>query len=235
MALIYMRTAASPRCSQSEPLFTRAFYIHKGWQPDSYCLLRTMRALAWLVTSNLACLQCTLLCRWQHHASEIQHLFATGSLSDVSWVKSVVWRSDAIPQVSLDDIKPTLSINKDTLHIIMSSYVYAFVEPKTQITQYQIHQNLTLKLYTFICIDTCTINFICMTLWTAIVGKLLSLTNTQLVGKGRKMSNLQLAKVGKHRETTESSKVSWIPTFSTVGKSRNFWHLCFILRPFTMW
>jgi hypothetical protein len=38
MALIPVWTAASPGGSQSEPLFTRAFYIDKGGQPGSYCL-----------------------------------------------------------------------------------------------------------------------------------------------------------------------------------------------------
>jgi hypothetical protein len=37
-----------------------------------------------------------------HHASEVQQPFSTWFLSDVSWVKSTVWRNDAIPQVSLD-------------------------------------------------------------------------------------------------------------------------------------
>jgi hypothetical protein len=41
MDLILMRTAASPGGSQSEPLFTRAFYVDKGEQTGSYCLSRT--------------------------------------------------------------------------------------------------------------------------------------------------------------------------------------------------
>jgi hypothetical protein len=53
------------------------------------------RALTWLVTSNLASKNNTLslstqLCRRGHHASEVQHLFLTRSLSEVSWGKVTV-------------------------------------------------------------------------------------------------------------------------------------------------
>jgi hypothetical protein len=56
------------------------------------------RALAWLVTSNLASKYnalslSTLLCRRRHHAREVQQLFSTRSLSDISWGKvRIVWR-----------------------------------------------------------------------------------------------------------------------------------------------
>jgi hypothetical protein len=43
-----MQTSASPGGSQSEPLFTRTFWIDKGGQPGSYCLSRTTSACWWL-------------------------------------------------------------------------------------------------------------------------------------------------------------------------------------------
>jgi hypothetical protein len=42
----------------------------------------------WLPTSLLKITHChrsTLLCRWHHHASEVQQLFSTHSVSGVSW------------------------------------------------------------------------------------------------------------------------------------------------------
>jgi hypothetical protein len=59
--------------------------------PGSYCLSRTMHACWhgwWLPTSLLKITHCqSTLCRRRHHASEVQHLFSTRSLSDVSWGK----------------------------------------------------------------------------------------------------------------------------------------------------
>jgi hypothetical protein len=56
------------------------------------CVEDNARALAWLVTSNLASKNntlslSTLLCRRLHHASEVQQLFSTRYVSDVSWGK----------------------------------------------------------------------------------------------------------------------------------------------------
>jgi hypothetical protein len=75
--------------SQSAALVTRTFYIDKGGQPSGYCLSRTTRAL---MTSNFASTNNTfslsmLLCRQRLHASEVQQLFSTRCLSDVSWGK----------------------------------------------------------------------------------------------------------------------------------------------------
>jgi hypothetical protein len=46
MARIPLWTAASPRGSKPETLFTRTFQIDEGWQPGSNCLSRTMRGMA---------------------------------------------------------------------------------------------------------------------------------------------------------------------------------------------
>jgi hypothetical protein len=71
-----------------------------------------------VMTSNLASKHntlslSTLLCRRRHHASEVQQLFSTRSLSDVSWGKVcslTEWY--AIPQVSLDvDMVKCLYLN----------------------------------------------------------------------------------------------------------------------------
>jgi hypothetical protein len=78
-------------------------YLHvlnrQRWAAGSYCLSLTLCAQWWLSTFQTShCHRSTLVCRWGHHASEVQQLFSTHSLSDVSWGKSVVWRSDAILQ-----------------------------------------------------------------------------------------------------------------------------------------
>jgi hypothetical protein len=60
----------------------------------------------------------------------------------------------------------TLSIlyQKDTLHIYVLMLCLFLVESKTQITQFLIHLNLTLKLYPFLWRCTDTTHFICMVL-----------------------------------------------------------------------
>jgi hypothetical protein len=86
MALISIWTATSLRGSQSEPavVYPRVLYRH-GWAARQLLFVEdNARTLAQLVTSNLASLHC---CRRWHHASEVQQLFLTRSVSDASWGK----------------------------------------------------------------------------------------------------------------------------------------------------
>jgi hypothetical protein len=76
MALKPMWTAASPRGGQSESLFVCAFLVH--------------------ASKNNTLSLSTLLCMARHHASEVQRLFSTQSLHDVSWGKVCIlmeWRN----------------------------------------------------------------------------------------------------------------------------------------------
>jgi hypothetical protein len=108
IALITMWITTSPVGSQSEPLFTRAFYVDKGGQPGSYCLSRTMRTLwqGWrFPTSLLKITHYHCLHYWPVGDGIMPPRSNSSSRRDMSALyPGVDWRSDAIPQECLDGI-----------------------------------------------------------------------------------------------------------------------------------
>jgi hypothetical protein len=95
MALIPMRTTASPGGSQSTVVYPRILNRQRRAGRQLLFVDDNARTLTWLVTSNLAFKNNTLslstlhvyMCRRRYHASEVKQLFSTRSVSDVSWGK----------------------------------------------------------------------------------------------------------------------------------------------------
>jgi hypothetical protein len=125
--------------------------MDKGGKPSSYYLSRTMRALAWLATSNLASLKITH-CHCLHYCEGdgIMPARSNGSSRHdrsamYPGVKTVVWWSDAIPQVSLDgDTKPNRYCKQQNIFPLCSHYfakyhhIYSFIAWFPDICNFQI-------------------------------------------------------------------------------------------------